>query len=96
LDTIFNFEKTEICFAGEKGICDGDSGGPFNVKDNKTNSYYIAGVVSYGDQFCKKFSGYTKVSEFETWINQTIANNSSTSLKAGFLFISFLLAFAFF
>jgi len=99
--TNYDFEKNEICAgaAGEKGVCDGDSGGPFVVEDNKTNSYYIAGVVSYSDQFCKASSGYTKVSAYETWITQTIADhsdNSSTSLKSGFLFISVLLAFALF
>jgi len=35
-----------------KGVCNGDSGGPFVVKDDKTNQYYLAGVTSYGDDDC--------------------------------------------
>jgi secreted trypsin-like serine protease len=54
--------------------CNGDSGGPL-IAVNKTGEYYLAGVTSRGFG-CEGKGVYTKVSAFETWILETIGNDS--------------------
>lgn len=71
--------RTQICAGirstvSPRDSCQGDSGGPFVMKDRSTNSYYLAGVVSYGVE-CGGRGAYTNVVEYENWISQTIANN---------------------
>ena len=54
-------------------ILQGDSGGPLVVQ-RVDNSYYLAGITSFGG-FCgneKMPSVYTRVSEYIDWINQTM------------------------
>ncbi|XP_038592630.1 chymotrypsin-like protease CTRL-1 [Micropterus salmoides] len=62
---------------GGQGTCQGDSGGPL-VKNN--GSVWVqAGVVSFGsDQGCAVANvpeGFTRVSQFQSWINSQIPTN---------------------
>jgi len=71
--------ETQICAgirsnSSPRDSCQGDSGGPFVQKDAATGKWYIAGIVSYGVG-CGGRGAYTKVSAYESWIAQTIANN---------------------
>ncbi len=49
--------------------CLGDSGGPLIVKGSD-GAYFLAGVTSYGWK-CGGQGVYTRVSAYETWIEQT-------------------------
>lgn len=51
---------------GNKDACNGDSGGPLVVP--VFGEYKIAGIVSWGSSDCNTYGGYTRVSDFETWI----------------------------
>lgn len=56
--------------AGNRGTCDGDSGGPLTVVWN--NSRILIGIISFGpNEGCEagKPSVYTRVTAFLTWIN---------------------------
>ncbi len=48
------------------GPCHGDSGGPALLERN--GRVYVAGITSYGDQYCQYFGCSTKVDEFEQFI----------------------------
>lgn len=70
---------TQICAgvrstSGPRDSCQGDSGGPFVQKDSSTGQWYVAGIVSYGVG-CGGRGAYTRVSAYESWIQQTIASN---------------------
>ncbi|XP_067237782.1 trypsin-3-like [Chanodichthys erythropterus] len=72
---------------GGKDSCQGDSGGPMV---NKNDSLWVqSGIVSFGrDCGLPKFPGvYTRVSEYQSWINSKISSNqpgfvSFTSLES--------------
>jgi len=69
-------------YEGGRTSCSGDSGGPL-VVPMSDGSYVQAGVVSWGlvgsgGRGCNEnalFSGYTKVSNYLPWLEQTIAAN---------------------
>ncbi|XP_038565966.1 trypsin-like isoform X2 [Micropterus salmoides] len=66
---------------GGKGICYGDSGGPLVTKNGSV--WVQAGVVSFGsDQGCAlpNVPGvYTRVSQYQSWINSQISTNQPGS-----------------
>ena len=52
---------------GNKDACSGDSGGPLVVPVD--GEYKLAGLVSWGSSKCNTYGAYTRVSDFESWIN---------------------------
>ena len=50
----------------KKDACSGDSGGPLVVAVD--GEYKLAGIVSWGSENCNTYGGFTRVSQFETWI----------------------------
>lgn len=66
-----------ICSSQDTGgTCHGDSGGPAFVMRN--GKEYVAGVTSYGDQYCQYFGCSTKVDEFESFIVDFIGGTDGT------------------
>ncbi|XP_030591278.1 transmembrane protease serine 9-like [Archocentrus centrarchus] len=59
--------------AGGKDSCQGDSGGPMVSKQN--GRWIQAGIVSFGCAFPNFPGVYTRVSQYETWINNQITSN---------------------
>ena len=51
---------------GNKDACNGDSGGPLVVP--VLGEYKLAGIVSWGSSNCDTYGAYTRVSDFEAWI----------------------------
>ncbi|KAK1797991.1 hypothetical protein P4O66_000747 [Electrophorus voltai] len=62
---------------GNKDPCNGDSGGPLVVKQGSV--WIQAGIVSFGKaQGCAQANdpgAFTRVSEYQNWINQVITSN---------------------
>lgn len=74
-----------ICVGPAKktgGSCKGDSGGPNQCYDPKTNQWYLIGTVSYGPSNCdrseesKWLTVSVDVSNYRTWILSTIMANN--------------------
>ena len=51
-----------------KNTCNGDSGGPAFYRDDEGN-YYVAGVTSYGDQYCVEYGVDTRIDAFLDFID---------------------------
>ncbi|XP_076154114.1 trypsin I-P1-like [Alosa pseudoharengus] len=68
---------------GGKDSCQGDSGGPMVVKQDSV--WVQAGIVSFGIGCAEaKFPGvYTRVSQFESWINSTITTDRPGYVTGG-------------
>jgi secreted trypsin-like serine protease len=69
----------QICAGGveeSKGICNGDSGGPL-LCQMKDNQWFQVGISSWSKPCAHKGfpAVFTRVSEYQDWINQKIANN---------------------
>ncbi|XP_052023101.1 chymotrypsin-like protease CTRL-1 [Apodemus sylvaticus] len=65
-----------ICAGGSgASSCQGDSGGPLVCQ--KGNTWVLIGIVSWGTENCNVQAPamYTRVSKFNTWINQVMAYN---------------------
>uniref|UniRef100_F6R096 pancreatic elastase II n=1 Tax=Ornithorhynchus anatinus TaxID=9258 RepID=F6R096_ORNAN len=73
--------KTNMVCAGGDGVissCNGDSGGPLNcLGDN--GQWEVHGVVSFGSalgcNYYRKPSVFTRVSNYNSWINEVIASD---------------------
>ncbi|CAC5412270.1 Plasminogen,Chymotrypsin-like protease CTRL-1,Chymotrypsin-like elastase family member 2B,Chymotrypsinogen 2,Chymotrypsinogen B2,Chymotrypsin-like elastase family member 2A,Transmembrane protease serine 11C,CUB and peptidase domain-containing protein 1,Trypsin,Anionic trypsin-2,Chymotrypsin-like elastase family member 3B,Anionic trypsin,Plasma kallikrein,Chymotrypsinogen B,Chymotrypsin A [Mytilus coruscus] len=67
---------THICVGnGDKGACNGDSGGPLSCQKDK---WYLAGATSWGYNGCQTEgypNVYTRVSEYRDWITHNIRTN---------------------
>ncbi|XP_041425708.1 chymotrypsin-like elastase family member 2A [Xenopus laevis] len=81
LDWWFIYVRTNMICAGGDGIvssCYGDSGGPLNCK-NDDGAWEVHGVVSFGSSsgcnYYKKPSVFTRVSNYNSWISETMLNN---------------------
>uniref|UniRef100_A0A3Q4GA10 Tryptase-like n=1 Tax=Neolamprologus brichardi TaxID=32507 RepID=A0A3Q4GA10_NEOBR len=73
-----NITDNMICAGlrtGGKDSCQGDSGGPTVSKHN--GRWIQAGIVSFGEGCAEpNFPGvYTRVSQYQTWINSRISSN---------------------
>jgi len=53
---------------GNRDACNGDSGGPLVVP--VSGEYKLAGIVSWGSSTCDTYGAYTRVSDFESWIQK--------------------------
>ncbi|XP_054083386.1 phenoloxidase-activating factor 2-like [Zeugodacus cucurbitae] len=74
LGRFFRLDQSLICAGGEEGkdICEGDGGSPLVCPDpNNPNSYYQAGIVSWGIKCgVKDVPGvYANVAYLRKWIN---------------------------
>ncbi|XP_078095184.1 chymotrypsin-C-like [Mustelus asterias] len=76
----FSVRKTMVC-AGGDGIvagCNGDSGGPLNCRATD-GTWQVHGIASFvsglGCNAKKKPTVFTRVSAYNDWINQIMANN---------------------
>jgi secreted trypsin-like serine protease len=63
---------------GEKGICDGDSGGPLIVFDNESNAWRQVGITSLtlGCAQRNAFDVYTRLEKFASFISENICSAS--------------------
>jgi serine protease 7 (enterokinase) len=67
---------SQICAGlvnGGKDTCQGDSGGPLVAQRN--GKWQLEGLTSYGYQKCGDGGVYTRVSFYDSWIRQIVANN---------------------
>ena len=64
---------------GNEDTCKGDSGGGFLFRDPRKKKWTLQGIVSWGGDKCGeagKFSVYTRVSSFTSWIREIISQRS--------------------
>uniref|UniRef100_A0A3P9NZS4 Peptidase S1 domain-containing protein n=1 Tax=Poecilia reticulata TaxID=8081 RepID=A0A3P9NZS4_POERE len=71
---------------GGKDSCQGDSGGPLMVQLQNSPQWVQAGVVSFGDGCAvpMKPGIYTRVSQYQSWINDTPGNGGAFDISLTF------------
>nr|XP_008121921.2 PREDICTED: proproteinase E [Anolis carolinensis] len=72
-------QQNMICAGGDiRAGCNGDSGGPLNCQATD-GRWYVHGITSFVSAFgcntLKKPTVFTRVSDFDAWIQETIAKN---------------------
>ncbi|XP_068099253.1 chymotrypsin-like elastase family member 3B [Hyperolius riggenbachi] len=77
-DWMGNIDPSLLCAGGfGQDVCQSDSGGPLNCQAGD-GRWYIEGITSFGVRVCntpKKPTIFTRVSLFNDWIDEIIANN---------------------
>jgi uncharacterized repeat protein (TIGR01451 family) len=73
-DITENMMCAGLLYKGGRGACFGDSGGPLMVQDPTTNNWNLAGLVSwgYGCALPGLPGVYTRVSQFTSWVTETM------------------------
>nr|XP_020636786.1 chymotrypsin-like elastase family member 2A [Pogona vitticeps] len=73
-------KATMVCAGGDGVIssCNGDSGGPLNCQAS-SGTWEVHGIVSFGSSlgcnYYRKPSVFTRVSAFNSWIDEVMASN---------------------
>uniref|UniRef100_A0A1V1FKN1 Acrosin n=1 Tax=Reticulitermes speratus TaxID=60591 RepID=A0A1V1FKN1_9NEOP len=71
-------QDTMLCAGDPQGImdtCNGDSGGPLQVKTTENNAYSIVGVTSFGPLCGGSTPGiYTRVNKYVDWVESVVWN----------------------
>ncbi|XP_071401032.1 chymotrypsin-like elastase family member 2A [Centroberyx affinis] len=73
--------RSMVCAGGDGVVagCSGDSGGPLNCKNRRTGVWEVHGITSfvfkYGCNYRNKPTVFTRVSDFNEWIRETMMNN---------------------
>ncbi|XP_078271215.1 prothrombin [Rhinoraja longicauda] len=60
--------------------CEGDSGGPFVMKNPEDNRWYLMGIVSWGEGCDRagKYGFYTHVFRLKKWLQRTLINYAAS------------------
>ncbi|XP_071774900.2 chymotrypsin-like elastase family member 2A [Centroberyx gerrardi] len=75
-----SIRRSMVCAGGDGvvGGCNGDSGGPLNCK-NPEGVWEVHGIASFvsglGCNYAKKPTVFTRVSDFNEWIDETMMDN---------------------
>lgn len=72
---------TQISYAQDpEGPCNGDSGGPAFIQ--RSGTWYVGGVTSYGDSACTVYGASTRVDAFASWIDSFVNCGADGSCNA--------------
>jgi secreted trypsin-like serine protease len=72
---------TQISYAQDpEGPCNGDSGGPAFLQ--RSGTWYVAGITSYGDSACTVYGASTRVDAFASFIDNFIYCSADGSCNA--------------
>lgn len=70
---------------GGRDACQYDSGGPLSCKKPGTNTWYLIGLVSWGDECALpyKYGVYSNVTVLTPWIRSTIKTRNNVFNRIG-------------